>query len=250
VAGQTPQEVQRIIEEQLAGKAIQPQVLLTVTKPISNTVTVTGEVTAGARVPLTAKGDRLLDVIAAAGGVRAPVNETFVRLSRGNLTVTVPLSRVVAEPYENIFMRPNDVLTLVRDAQTFIAYGATGRNAEVPFEADGITLAQALAKAGGLLDFRADPAGVFLFRFEPASVVRDLRPASPLLATGRYIPVVYRLDMRDANSLFLAQAIRVHNRDVLYVSNAPLTDLQKVLGIFSTVTAPVAAGASVYAGVR
>ena len=45
---------------------------------------------------------------------------------------------------------------------------------------------------------------------------------------------LYRLDMRDANSLFLAQGIRVHNPDVLYVSNAPLTDLQKVLGIFNT----------------
>ena len=42
---------------------------------------------------------------------------------------------------------------------------------QVTFGAEKVTLAEALAKAGGLLDLRADPAGVFLFRFEPAAVV-------------------------------------------------------------------------------
>lgn len=248
VVNQTPHEVQGVIEEQLAGKAIQPQVLVTVTKAISNTVTVTGEVGAGARVPLSVRGDRLLDVVASAGSVRAAVNETFVRLSRGPVTATVPMTAVVSNPRENIFLRPGDVVTLVRDPQTFLAYGATGRNAEIPFEADGITLSQALAKAGGLLDFRADPAGVFLFRFEPASVARQLRP--DIAAPGGFVPIVYRLDMRDASSLFLAQAMRIQNRDVVYVSNAPLADLGKVLGIFNTVTTPVTQGASAYALTR
>ncbi|MCJ2083440.1 hypothetical protein MKK49_19535, partial [Methylobacterium sp. J-090] len=58
-------------------------------------VTVSGEAVSGARVPLSGKGDRLLDVVATAGGVKAPVNETFVRLSRGNLTATVPLTTIV-----------------------------------------------------------------------------------------------------------------------------------------------------------
>lgn len=245
VANQTPQEVQRVIEEQLAGKAIQPQVLVTVTRPISNTATVTGEVGSGARVPLSVRGDRLLDVVATAGSVRAPVNETFVRLSRGSVTATVPMTAVVSNPRENIFIRPGDVVTLVREPQTFLAYGATGRNAEIPFDADGITLAQALAKAGGLLDFRADPAGVFIFRFEPASVVRQLRPE--VAAAGGFVPVVYRLDMTDASSLFTAQAMRIQNRDVLYVTNAPMADVGKVLAVFNTVTAPLGSAASVYA---
>ena len=76
--------------------------------------------------PPFGKGDRLLDVIAAAGGVRAPVNETFVELSRGSPTSRVPLTRVIDNPSENIYLHPNDVVTLVRDPQTFIAYGATG----------------------------------------------------------------------------------------------------------------------------
>jgi polysaccharide export outer membrane protein len=76
VAGHTARDVQTVIEHALAGKAIQPQVLVNVPRSVSNTVTVTGEVTNGARVPLSVKGDRVMDVIASAGGIRAPVKET------------------------------------------------------------------------------------------------------------------------------------------------------------------------------
>lgn len=246
VAGRRPQDVQALIETELAGKAIQPQVLVSVTRPISQAVTVAGEGAAGARLPLSGHGDRILDVIASAGGNRSPVSETFVRLSRGPLTATVPLTTVVSNPKENIYLRPNDVLTLVRDPQTFLAVGALGAATELPFSADGITLAQALAKARGLSDFQADPAGTFIFRFEPAAVLRRLDPGSKLLATP-LVPVVYRIDMRDPNSLFTTQAFRMRNRDLIYVSNAPFTEVQKVLGVISAATGPITSAATTYA---
>ncbi|TXN19392.1 sugar transporter, partial [Methylobacterium sp. WL9] len=49
------------------------------------------------------------------------------------------------------------------------------------------------------------------------------------------------------NGLFLAQAFRMRSRDVLYVSNAPFSEVQKVLSVFSTVASPVTTAASVYA---
>ena len=266
VVGLKPLDVQHKIEAALAGQAIQPQVLVSVVSPLSASVTVLGEAAnagagalartgaatvGGGRVALSARGDRLLDVIAASGGVKASVNETFVRLSRGPRTATVALSAVVGNPRENIYLRPGDTLTLVRDPQTFLALGATGSSFEIPFNADGITLAQALAKAGGLRDLQADPGGVFVFRFEPEALVRRLRPDSPLVGAGSgVVPVVYRINLRDPNALFLTQAFRMGNRDMVYVSNAPFTELQKVLGVFSTATAPLAAGASVYSVAR
>jgi polysaccharide biosynthesis/export protein len=78
VVGKTTRDVQQAIEQALEGKALQPQVLVNVTKPTSDSVSVGGEVTMGARVPLSVRGDRILDVISAAGGVKAPVNQTFV----------------------------------------------------------------------------------------------------------------------------------------------------------------------------
>ena len=98
VAGKTTRAVQATVEKALEGKAIEPPVLISVSRPVSNSVSVGGEVTAGARIPLSVKGDRLLDVLAAAGGVRAPVNETFVELSRGSTTSRMPLLTIIATP--------------------------------------------------------------------------------------------------------------------------------------------------------
>jgi polysaccharide export outer membrane protein len=247
VAGRTTRAVQTVIEQSLTGKAIQPQVLVNVLRPISNSVTVGGEAVGAARVPLSVKGDRLLDVIASAGGVRVPVSEAYVELARGRTTARVPLARVIADPRENIFMQANDVLTLVRDPQTFFAVGATGVNAEIPFNSDGISLAQALAKAGGLQDYRSDPQGVFIFRYENPSIAGELKLEAPVRSRGDEVPIVYRLDLRNPNSLFIEQKFRMANRDLVYVSNAPLVDVGKVIGIFNTVLSPAAAASSVAA---
>lgn len=102
VAGKTPPEVENVIVERLGGKAIEPQALVTLTRNISNTVTVTGEVVAGARVPLSVRGDRILDVIAVAGGIKAPARESFIDLSRGGRTVRVPFQALLTDPKENI----------------------------------------------------------------------------------------------------------------------------------------------------
>ena len=242
VAGRAPLQVQDEIQQRLADKAIEPQAIVTVTKSITNTATVSGEVVSGARVPLSVGGDHLLDVIAAAGGAKAPVFNTFVRLSRGGVTVTIPMAKLVSNPGENIYAWPGDVLTLVQVPQTFSVFGATGANTEVPFGAEKLTLAQALAKAGGLQDLRADPRGIFLFRFEPASVVGALN--APALATGPdgTSPVVYRLNLREASNYFYAERFPMEDKDVIYVANAPLTELQKFFTLVNTVTGPVISG--------
>jgi len=242
VAGRSTVDVQREIEHRLAEKAIEPQVIVTIAKSVTNAATVSGEVVNGARVPLSVNGDRLLDLIALAGGVKSPVYETFVRLSRNGVTVTLPMERLVSDPAENIYTQPGDVLTLVRVPQTFSVLGATGQNAEVSFNAERITLVEALAKAGGLQDLRSDPAGVFLFRFEPPAVVSAVN--APQLATGpdRNSPVVYRLDMSNANAYFLAQQFPVEDKDVIYVANARLNELQKFFTLLNTITGPVITG--------
>jgi polysaccharide export outer membrane protein len=242
VAGKSPLEVQRVIEQRLADKAIEPQALVAITKSISNSATVSGEVVAGARVPLSVNGDRLLDVIALAGGAKAPVYDTFARLSREGVTATIPMEKLVSDPAENIYAWPGDVLTLVQVPQTFSVFGATGTNMQVSFGAQEITLAQALAKAGGLLDLRADPAGVFLFRFEPPAVVGALKAPPLAIGPGGTSPVVYRLDLSDANSYFFVQRFPVEDKDVIYVANARLNELQKFFTLLNTITGPVITG--------
>ena len=242
VAGRSLVEVQHMIEQRLAEKAIEPQVIVTLAKSVSNAATVSGEVVNGARVPLSVSGDHLLDVIALAGGAKSAVYDTFVRLSRNGVTATIPMERLVSDPAENIYAQPGDVLTLVRVPQTFSVLGATGQNTQLTFSAERITLVEALAKAGGLQDLRSDPAGVFLFRFEPQAVVAALN--APQLSTGpdKSSPVVYRLDMSDANTYFLAQRFPVEDKDIIYVANAKLNELQKFFTLLNTLTGPVITG--------
>jgi polysaccharide export outer membrane protein len=241
-AGRLPVEVQKAVEQRLAEKAIEPQAIVTVTRSVTNSATVTGEVIAGARVPLSLKGDRLLDLIAAAGGAKTPVYETFVRLSRDGATATIPMEMLVSDPAENIYAYPGDVLTLVRLPQSFTVFGATGANAQVNFTAERMTLVEALAKAGGLQDLRADPAGVFLFRYEPPPIVKTL--GRPQLGTGPEgsSPMVYRLDLSDAKSYFLAQRFPIHDKDIIYVANADFNELQKFFTLLNTLTGPVITG--------
>lgn len=250
VAGRTPPEVEAVIVGRLAGKAIDPQVLVTVTRNVSNTVTVMGAVQSARRVPLSVGGDRLLDVLAEAGGARGAAYDIAVVLARENRVVRVPLQVVLDEPHENVFMQAADVVTLVLDPQTFTASGATGRNAVVAFETPNLSLDEALGKAGGVLDDRGDPDGVFVIRFEPEAVTRtlpDLRLASvPMGPT----PVVYHLKLRDPNALFFARRFAMRNKDILYVSNAPLSDVQKVLTLINLLVAPAVTGVTIKSSVR
>ncbi len=76
-------------------------------------------------------------------------------------------------------MVPNDVIYLYSEPQTFVALGAvgggtTGGQGQYKFDAWRISLAEAVAKQGGLLDAQADPAAVFLYRGEPKEVAREL----------------------------------------------------------------------------
>jgi polysaccharide export outer membrane protein len=91
---------------------------------------------------------------------------------------------------------------------------------EGDFEAQGITLAQALARVGGLQDYRADPKGVFVFRVENG------------------LPTVYQMDLRNPAAFFSAREFPMRTKDVLYIANAPATELQKFLGILGAVVAP------------
>jgi polysaccharide export outer membrane protein len=241
-ANRTPFQVEGTIEHLLAEKFIEPQVVVTVPHGGSDLATVSGEVVNGARVVLSERGERLLDVIASAGGVKAPVYDTLVRVSRNGQTVSIPMDQLIADPDQNIYVWPDDVITLVQSPRTFSVFGATLNNTEVPFGADKLSLSQAIAKSGGLQDLRADPAGVFLLRFEPDSVVRALgQPSLPSSVPGES-PVLFHLNLQDVGGYFLASRFTVRDGDIIYVANAASDALQKFFTLIGTITGPVIGG--------
>ncbi|GAA0574261.1 polysaccharide biosynthesis/export family protein [Caenispirillum bisanense] len=233
VSGKSPQEIEKEIVRRLSGKANLPQVLVRVTRNATANVTVVGEVAQSVRMPLTAKGERLLDALAAAGGVRQPVGKTTIQLSRAGKVVAMPLESIIQDPAQNILLQPGDVVTASFQPLSFVALGATGKNEEINFEAQGIMLAQALGRIGGLQDARADAQGVFIFRFEDPSVFQNGGKDLPKTPEGK-VPVIYRADLKNPATFLIAQNFPIRNKDVLYVSNAPAAELQKFLNILTS----------------
>jgi polysaccharide export outer membrane protein len=244
-AGRTPQQIERDITARLAGKAHQPQVIVRIAGNATSNVTVVGDVANSTRVPLTARGERLLDILAAAGGVKQPVGKMTIQITRGDRVASLPLEAVIKDPRQNIRLQPDDVVTALFQPYSFTALGATGRNEELPFEGTGISLAQALGRVAGLQDQRADVRGVFIFRLEnPAAL--DLAPGTDVRTTpdGK-VPVIYRVDMKNPATFFIAQGFPIRNKDVLYVSNAPLADIQKFVNVISSTILPIATASTI-----
>ncbi|EQB03384.1 polysaccharide export outer membrane protein [Sphingobium wenxiniae] len=238
--GRTLPEVERDIVARLSGKAHLPQVSVRLAQNAASQVTVVGEVTTSSRMPLSPKGERLLDALAAAGGTKQPVDKMTVQITRGDQVERMALSDVIANPRENIILRSGDVVTALFQPYSFTVLGAAGRNEEVNFEARGISLAQALGRMAGLEDRRADPKGVFLFRWEDPDAI----PGGPRDAArddkGR-VPVIYRINMKDPATYFAMQSFAMKNRDVVYISNSPVAEFQRFFGIIASTVLPAVA---------
>lgn len=249
VVGKTTREVEQEIVRRLRGKAHMPQVIVSFARSATATVTVVGEVEKNAVVPLTGKGERLLDAIAVAGGTKQSVNKMTIQLSRGRIVESLPLETIIRDPKQNVILAPGDIVTAYYQQLSFTALGATGKNQEVPFEATGLSLAEALGRVGGLDPQNANPSGGFLFRFEDARAL-GLDPNNPVRMTpkgavhvavdaqGR-VPVIYRFNLRDPATFFAAQNFTIRDKDIVYVSVAPLAEISRFTSIISSTIFPI-----------
>lgn len=235
-AGRTNVEIQEDIRKKVGKRAIDPQVVVTSSQQRSSLVSVFGEVRSPVRFPMPYSGaqDRMTDAITRAGGITGPGWETWVMLERHGKRATVPFANLVYWPSNNIFVQPGDRIYLYREPMKFMAFGATGQQGEFTFDAWSISLAQAVAKAGGLLDVQADPGSIFLYRTEPRAVAEQLGVDCSKFG-GDTIPIVFSVSFQDPAGYFLATKLKMRPFDVLYVANAPQVDITKVVTFINAV---------------
>ena len=238
-AGRTLRQIEQDIVARLRGKAHQPQVIVRMARNATLNVTVLGDVKDPQRVPLTPRGERLLDVIAQAGGTSQPLERMTIQITRGGVVQRMAARDLVSDPQQNIVLQSDDVVTAFFQPYSFTVLGAAGKNEEVRFEGAGITLSQALGRIGGLQDDRADPRGVFLFRWERPDLLGPLAQGLQPNAEGR-VPVIYQADMKKADTYFAAQRFGMRDGDVIYVANSQLSDLQRFVNILASSVLPVA----------
>lgn len=219
--GRQTSEIEADITAALQGKANRAQVMVRNASNVAAEVTVIGQVRESRRLPLTARRERLLDAIASAGGPTVPVEKATVQVTRRGVTASSALQSIVTTPDQNIELSPTDIVAVYFQPKSFVALGAVNKVGEIDFEATGLTLSEAIARAGGAIDSRADAKGVFVAR----------------VVDGKH--VVYQVNLRDPASLFAMREFQVQNDDIIYVANASGTELQKFLSILGSAVYPL-----------
>lgn len=209
VAGETPLVLQRRIMGILQGQGHAIQAMVLDTQPGADKVTLEGAAARPGVFPLI-PGMSLLGLIAAGGGARESDDETMVCLRRAGLSAAAPLAAIDSDPRLDVALAPGDEVVLLPRRLEYYAFGAVNHPGIFAYDAPAITLLQALAETAGLQDNRAAPRGVFLYRPGQAQTV-------------------YQLDLSQPQGFFEASRFSVQPGDVLYVSNAPVANVAKVL---------------------
>jgi polysaccharide biosynthesis/export protein len=242
-AGKTPSEVEQEIVDRIKNRAIEPQVVVALVTQNTSLVTVVGEVNnvqiASGRIPAQPAGERLLDYITRAGGLKDQGQDTWVVLERHGRRAAVPFGSVIYEPGNNIWVWPDDTIYLYKEPQTYLAFGASGQQGQFQFTAGSqssawrMTLAEAVAASGGLLDLQADPGSVFLYRREPRELAEALGVDCSKM-DGATVPVVYSVSFADPGGYFLATRFQMHNKDVIFAANAQSVEITKFATFLNT----------------
>jgi len=244
VVDSSPEALQTRIVTGLKGSAVNPQAVVTVVDRPSSGFTVNGDVRSAGRFPLSARKERVLDAVALAGGASSAPGSATVTLMRGKQRATVPLQRVIDDSKQNVYLLPDDQIYVDKDSPTFTAFGAFKSVGEFEFEPGKLTLAQALGRAGGLLDDRADASNFYVLRNQPVytqvAAANGKNAAPPVVRTK---PVIYRVNLKDVSNLALMQRFQMMDGDIIYASNASLVDFAKLFNVYQksvpTAAAPI-----------
>jgi polysaccharide export outer membrane protein len=239
-AGRTLTAIQNDIEQRLAGRALEPKVVVSIVERHANEISVLGDVTLATRFSMDASGERVLGAIARGEGPKFPSFETLVTVQRGHRAETALLSEIAKDPTQNIRLAAGDVVYVSHEPRYFLGIGATGAtstlaqlNRRFAFGDYDITLADGLALAGGLEDDRATPRGVFLYRRETRATLEHLGLVVPPDLPDP-VPTIYTVNLLDPAGFFLTSSFWMRNHDTIYVSNAPITDWTKILNFLES----------------
>ncbi|MFG1480301.1 polysaccharide biosynthesis/export family protein [Xanthobacter sp. V4C-4] len=248
VGGLTTRQVGSKLEEELKSRIIQPQVIVRLVGNQSNKVIIAGAVKSPGEFDVTAAGETLLQLVTRAGGPTVPPSDAIVELTRNGSTRSVRLQALINQPTADVKLKGGDFLNLSVKPRIYMIMGAVNRTTEAALPPEKVTLANALARNGGLIDTRSDVKGVFVLRYEPKAVINQLTPDQP--AESTYVPVVYQFNLGATSGFFLADSFVLRDRDIVYLSNAPTVELQKILDVFRVAVSPAISAVSVAGSVN
>jgi polysaccharide biosynthesis/export protein len=223
VAGLGLNQVEDRIIQQLGNKVQEPEVIVDFDSPRTQTVMVSGDVKKPGRWSILDDIRTVVDAINAAGGpsgggsqLAVPANQLEVVVRRqGQVILRAQLSDLLAGA--DIPVQKGDEIVVRSNPRVYTVLGAVMKSGNVEMTKANLSLLEALGNVGGLQDQRANKTGVYVFRM------------GDLLNNPTAKARVFRLDLYQPVSIFIAQQFGVQARDVVYVTNAPLYEYDKIL---------------------
>jgi len=237
-SGNSPDAIRRIITERLEVQTPDPQVEVQRLAGDGSTVSLVGAVGGQGVYPIERPTRTLSTMLAQAGGISIEPEVAQITVLRGGMRGKIWFEDLYSDPHFDIALRAGDRILVEQDTRAFTVMGYAGSQARVPFETQTLSAVEALAQVGGLSATEADPTGVFVLRNEMEPIAKQVLSRSDLIGAQR---MVYVLDFTQPNGLFLARDFVIRDDDLIYITEAPISQWNKTIAALTGSLGSVAA---------
>lgn len=227
IAKMTPDAARAAIEAKMRATIPSAQVQLSLKAGRRSTVDLVSGVRSPGAVPLPDRDFTVMSLIAQGGGVPEQLRNPQVRLAREGRLYGIAFDKLLQNPGLDTTLRGGDKVFVESDDRYFLSLGAAGTEAQIPFPSDKVTALDALSLIGGLRDDRADPKGILILRDYPASALTGTGPRPDKER------MIFTLDLTNADGLFSAGEFPIYDRDLVLVTESPVTTADTLLGLIA-----------------
>jgi polysaccharide export outer membrane protein len=233
VKGSTASEVRLKLYQSLSRHLKNPQIDVKITAFRAQKVFVGGEVRNPGIVNVTDVPLTLAEAVSRAGGFLPSADDSRLLLTRGDRTWALNFHDLMArgDRYARILLKDGDHLRVAaRDEETVYLMGELKAPRAMPLLHGQLSLARALADAGGMDNLSAHASSVYVLRAGGAEGAVD----------------VYHLDARSPTSLVAADRFELQPRDIVFVDAGTLVRWNRVVSLLlPTFSALTSTGANV-----
>ena len=221
-AGLTAQELRTEITKRLSDKILNdPQVDVRVTGYNSRKAFVAGAVEKPGFIAFNEYPMTIPDAIAGVGGFTNEADLSAMQLRRGNNVYNInyldafnsnlPLERMLVQPNDQIFI---PTLTETQKDKKVFVMGEVGRSGIVNIYNNNLSLAEALASAGGLQALNATSRGIYVIRNTSEKQID-----------------VFQLNAKNAMALAMADRFQLNAHDIVYVDASGLATWNRLISL-------------------